>query len=316
MKSVMSMAVALVLVLTAAMGVAVSSRADAASGGTTVYIGSRDGNQFVAGSCIELRTYSRKGCDENGDGLVRFANIPAGTYTVHFDSVPSGYDRPKDHTINVRVVPGDDFSYDVDLTTGDPVASRDISIVSLEVYSAAHLTGACYELRGYSKIGCDENGDGQVDFRGIPYGTYTVDVIRAPDSYQTYEAGGSIQITVSRTEPGPDDLYYVSYVGGNGNTGSQTSDSAHIAIGPFDNETNDSLTGACFQIVGYSKIGCDDNRDGAVMFADIPYGTWTVQVTTAPHGYYPTYGDTITITVSDGSDVSDGTAYYFAFSQY
>ena len=313
MKPVMSVAAVLVLVLTAVMSVVGPGRAGAASGGTTVYIGSLDGNQLVTGSCVELRSYSRKGCDENGDGFVRFANIPAGRYTVHFDSVPSGYDLPKDRSINVRVVRGDDFYYEVDLTSGQAVDTRDLAVVVVDANSGERLTGACLQLHGYSKVGCDENGDGQVDFKAIPYGTYQVDVQRAPDGYQTH-GGGSI--TVSRSSPDASGLFYLAFAPNGGNGGSHASGSANIAIAPFDNETNDSLTGACFQFVGYSKVGCDDNGDGAVMFADIPYGTYTVRVTTAPHGYYPTYGDTITITVSDGSDVSDGTAYYFAFSQY
>jgi hypothetical protein len=59
----------------------------------------------------------------------------------------------------------------------------DVAIATMENGQSA--TGACYVLLDYSNEGCDENGDGQVTFDDIPFGTYTVQQTRTPAGYPT-----------------------------------------------------------------------------------------------------------------------------------
>lgn len=63
---------------------------------------------------------------------------------------------------------------------------------------------------------------------------------------------------------------------------SETSDIALITRDPADGRL---LTGACYELVNFSNQGCDENSDGQVTFADIPFGTYTVRQTVAPGGY-------------------------------
>jgi hypothetical protein len=59
-----------------------------------------------------------------------------------------------------------------------------VALVSRDAASFARLAGACYIINGASIEGCDENGDGQVDFRGVQPGTYTVTQTLAPSGYR------------------------------------------------------------------------------------------------------------------------------------
>ena len=144
-----------------------------------VYVGSYDGNALVPGSCLRLVPYSNVGCDQNGDGYVWFQAIPVGTFTIEYSSVPRGYQVPAPQRITVF------RSSPAIVTLGIPLersgaATSDVSVMSYDGETGALLTGACFSLRDYSNIGCDENGDGQVNFADIPYGKYVVDVERYP----------------------------------------------------------------------------------------------------------------------------------------
>lgn len=57
----------------------------------------------------------------------------------------------------------------------------------------------------------------------------------------------------------------------------QGSGSVDVAI--FTKENGQPAYDACYVLVGFSNIGCDENADGRVMFNDVPYGTYTVQQT-------------------------------------
>lgn len=135
---------------------------------------------------------------------------------------------------------------------------------------------ACYQLEGFSNIGCDENRDGIVTFEDVPPGEYSL--------IQTEELGGLYPIG----EPGvdlsnipiyEDDIndYRVSLI--------DAGEDTDLGLITRDPETGALLTGACYELVGYSNVGCDENADGVVTFEAIPWGTYTVHQTTAPEGY-------------------------------
>ncbi|MGC4107590.1 MAG: prealbumin-like fold domain-containing protein [Thermomicrobiales bacterium] len=53
--------------------------------------------------------------------------------------------------------------------------------------------------------------------------------------------------------------------------------SSDVAI--FTTENGQPAYDACYVLVGFSNEGCDENGDGRVMFADVPWGTYTVTQT-------------------------------------
>src|SRR5690606_20308812 len=71
-----------------------------------------------------------------------------------------------------------------------------------------------------------------------------------------------------------------------------------IYIWTYENDGSGSSTDACYVLLGYSQEGCDLNGDGAVLFEDVAYGTYTVRQTAdlGPGRYV----DDFTITVNGG----------------
>src|SRR5690606_16107472 len=158
------------------------------------------------------------------------------------------------------------------ITSTAAQGSVDVAIYTVENGQSAY--DACYVIVGYSEVGCDENGDGKVTFAAIPYGTYTVQ--------QTANLGAgrsvpdfTITVTGNVNAEGYEG-FTATIVGGSGSSaGSSSSGYSDVAIEPIENGR--TIYDACFVIVGYSEVGCDDNRDGKVTFEDIPYGEWTVR---------------------------------------
>lgn len=66
---------------------------------------------------------------------------------------------------------------------GEVVEGVFVAIASVDASDQQRLAGACYLINGGSIEGCDENGDGQVDFQGVVPGTYTVTETKAPAGY-------------------------------------------------------------------------------------------------------------------------------------
>lgn len=179
MRRLISLVSALTIVLSLAFAGPGQGSALAAGSSRDVWVGSYVGNTLVAGACLRLSPYSNLGCDQNRDGFVTFKAIPDGTYSVVYASVPDGYLLPAPRTVSVYG-PGSQLPIQIPLETVDSVGRVDVSIQAIDYETGELLPGVCLSLRGYSNVGCDENGDGQVDFADIPYGTYIVDVERYP----------------------------------------------------------------------------------------------------------------------------------------
>lgn len=83
-----------------------------------------------------------------------------------------------------------------------------ISIVSADIHSGRSLAGACYILIDYSEEGCDENGDGQVDFADVAVGTYTVIQTGTPNGYSPVLG---TEITVTAANNGSRQLFSINH---------------------------------------------------------------------------------------------------------
>lgn len=162
-------------------------------------------------------------------------------------------------------------------------------VVIVTTENGQPATDVCYVLMGFSNEGCDENGDGWVQFDEVPPGTYTV--------HQTADLGpdrhvDDFQITSTTTGGGVYQYFDAEVI----DTASRQPEGAvDIALITRAPGTGDLLTGACYVLVGYSNEGCDENGDGQVDFAAIPFGDYTVHQTRAPAGYAPVDDYTITV---------------------
>ncbi|MCO5219282.1 MAG: prealbumin-like fold domain-containing protein [Thermomicrobiales bacterium] len=136
----------------------------------------------------------------------------------------------------------------------------------------------CYTLVEFSNLGCDENLDGAVFFQDLAPGRYYIEPTMKPGSEYYVEPfyavideyNTDIIVTAARYQvPQQQDVIQVTDV--------------HLIT--RDPKTGESLTDVCYELVGYSNIGCDRNADGHVTFADIPLGQYTIRQTTTPAGY-------------------------------
>lgn len=257
------------------------SAASAQSGSQDIYIWSyeNDGSGSAYDACYVLVGYSQVGCDENGDGAVMFADVAYGTYTVRqvADMGPGRY--VEDFTIVVNGGVPDFAAFVITEPMGQPSQSgggsasgtRDLYIAT--VADDASYYDACYVLLGYSQIGCDENRDGYVLFEDVHYGTYTV---RQTADITPY----TIDDFAIDFRPTTDNVFY-AFLEHDLNP-VWTTDVHLITRDPADGEV---LRGACYELVGYSQVGCDENNDGQVTFEDIPLGEYTVHQVTPPAGY-------------------------------
>jgi hypothetical protein len=183
--------------------------------------------------------------------------------------------------------------------TAQSVETVDVRIWTEDI-SGLPVYDVCYTLEGYSDVGCDENRDGNVLFEDIPFGKYFV-VASYPDGSDHRVAPFHIMVDAANTDfaalAEPRDLTTPPNL--------LLKDVTDLFLITRDPETGDALTGACYELVGYSNVGCDENGDGRVSFEDIPYSTYTIRQVTTPAGHEPMDDYIVSIMPSDvGGPVS------------
>ena len=135
----------------------------------------------------------------------------------------------------------------------------------------------CYELEGfYKEPHCDTDGDGLITIPDVPIGTYKlVQTAEIGNFYPIGEPGVNLWALEIRNEDNND--YRVNLI--------EAEPTTNLGIITRDPQTGDSIEGACYQLLDYSQIGCDDDSNGIIMFEDIPWGNYTIQQTITPDGY-------------------------------
>jgi uncharacterized surface anchored protein len=254
--------------------------------------------------CYVLVDYSLEGCDENDDGRVTFAEVPYGDYIVHQTADLGAGRTVEDFAIEVVGDMQEGWeTFEAEVVSSEAPSAVDVALITREPNDGDLLTGACYVLVDYSLEGCDENGDGQVTFDAIPYGTYTVHQTRPPTGY---EAINDHEITV---EP-------VSGIPGLGTVGyplgfvvkqapeQNAPDTRNVSVVLLDMRNNERASGdICVEFVGGSNEGCDrDLLDGQIDFLDVPEGTYELRFTRLPAGYETDLFDSGPIRVTIDAD--------------
>jgi hypothetical protein len=264
-----------------------------ASGGqaSDVAIVTTEDGQLVYDACYELVDFSNVGCDENGDGRITFRDVPYGSYTVHQTAELGPGRAVADFTIRVSGNLQD--GWEVFRATVS-IGAIDISLITRDPKDGQLLTDTCYELLDYSNVGCDENGDGQVTFEAIPFGTYTVHQTRRPAGYP---AISDFEIEVLPTE------YPTGFVVRQAREPNAPG-TRNLSVMLIDDETNEKLpTDVCVRIVDASNTGCDEDLiDGQIDFLDVPEGSHAIVVTSLPAGYAVANPDDLFIEIDASAD--------------
>ncbi len=266
---------ALVMLLTTLLGTAMPA---GAQGSVDVAIYTVENGQSAYDACYVIVGYSEVGCDENGDGKVTFAQIPYGTYTVSQTANLGAGRYVNDFTItvtgNVNAEGYEGFTATIVGGSGASAGSgtsgySDVAIEPTE--NGQTIYDACFVIVDFSEVGCDDNRDGKVTFEDVPYGVYMVHQVadlgpnRSMPHLRIYVTG----------QASPDGWErFPAYIA---NTGGASTTSGYSDIAIVTTENGQPVYDACYVIVDYSEVGCDENRDGKITFEDIPLGAWTVR---------------------------------------
>ncbi|HEU0164153.1 MAG TPA: hypothetical protein VFQ54_03855, partial [Thermomicrobiales bacterium] len=144
--------------------------------------------------------------------------------------------------------------------------SVEASLVSRDPKTGSLVTGVCYELLDVltndplSKIGCDENSDGQVDFKGLKPTQYTVHQTQAAKGFPLTDDFSIIVI--------PEDAHQSFPIYQRKEQNDEQHRNVSIVFSVPGNGDRLAGKGVCVEIVGATKPGCDDNGDGQVDFVD------------------------------------------------
>lgn len=248
--------------------------ADVRASGVTVYLQPINVTTGapIFDACFVFLGASEEGCDENGDGYIRYQDMQPGTYTVRQTRDASGYVTMPDTTVTVQSSGDQTITLTLQPRSSSGGGKVDIAIVPTDARSGNALPGACFRIGSYSEEGCDENLDGQVTFSAIPVGDWEVIQTRAPAGYSV---APSQWMTIDHAGH-----YYFLQPSSGSNPGL-----VHVALVTRDPGNGSLVTGTCYIIQNASIEGCDENGDGQVDFADVTPGTYTVQQTRTPAGY-------------------------------
>ncbi len=232
----------------------------------------------AAGGCMILHGGSNEGCDENRDGQISFQGVAVGTYLLEETSTPDGaytfgsqwvtIDRDGEFVV-MRPMSG----------ANPPAGTADVSLATRDPSNGNLLPSACYIILDASK-GCDENGDGLVDFDDVVAGTFTV---RQTIALQGYQPVNDFDISIAPLDP--EQSIVVKQA-----PEQHDATHRHVSVVLYDSDTGLPVKGdTCLVIVGASQEGCDDNRDGQIDSLDVAVGTHSIEFTRLPAGYSPTY---------------------------
>lgn len=278
-----------------------SEPAPPATGTRDLFIATVLDNASYYDACYVLLGYSQVGCDENRDGYVLFEDVHYGTYTVRQMADITPY-VVADFQIDFRATT-DNVFYAFLAQDPTPTWTSDVHLITRDPANGELLRGACYQLVGYSNVGCDENNDGQVTFEDIPLGDYTVHQVTPPAGYQRID-----DYTLAVSWWTPDDFLGLVVQQAKEQSDGTTD---HVSLVFIDVATLDRVvsTEICAELVGGSLVGCDDSLvDGQVDFLAVGHGEYDLRVTSLPAGYTVTYPDT-TVSVP-GIDDDVNTIWY------
>lgn len=256
----------------------------------TVYIQTVDiaTGQSITTACYVLINASEEGCDENGDGLIRYQGVAAGDFTVTQSQRAPGYLPMGDFPVTVYDDGFDQYIF-IALGRSDGVSRNpvDVAIAPVDGDTGAAIYGACFIFYGGSEEGCDENFDGQITYQGMAPGSYLLAQTVAIDGYLTR---ADSWVAVSRSG-----VITVAMIPDSGPPPSNNNGLVDVSIVTRSN-TGQLLTGACYIIIDASIEGCDENGDGQVDYRDVAPGTYMVTQTQSPPGSRAVRDFPITIT--------------------
>ena len=209
----------------------------------------------------------------DGNGLVRFDDIPVGKYTVKEISAPAGYLKSEE-TVNLEVktnketIKLPDF-YNIKIRSSVEFLKKDIDG---NLVTGAHF--GIFDNKGKLVQTQISDGNGLVRFDDIALGKYTLRETKAPEGYELSDKEIELEVKSNKETITLDD--FINH-----------RNESIVEFKKKDNEGN-LLPGARFGIYDEDDALVKEaisGEDGIVRFYDIPVGKYTVKEISAPAGY-------------------------------
>ncbi len=281
--------------------------------GTVSFTKTGDGNQPLTGAVFAL-------CDASGnvlggypavttgsDGVVKFSNIPYGSYQIKETSAPGGYlplTIPVDLTDGNAAIVTTGTSHTLDLGTKQDSAGGSLTVLKSGAEYAggptAALANAVFEVLDSAgktvgqAVTTDSNG--QAAFSNLPVGSYTLHEVSAPAGYQTV-ADDAFTISAGDSAAQRQLTYRVTDVKKAGSIQFVKTDGQNPLPGAvfklYDADGKNPVSNAG------GVMAATSGADGKVQFTDVPYGSYTIVESSAPADYATM--DPIPVTLSDSN---------------
>ena len=219
---------------------------------------------LLTGACYSLLEFSRGRCDGNDDGQVRFRDVPPGSYIVHQTKSPDGFSVIGDFKITVDdTFPEIPVGYVVRQSQRQTTSgTRNVSVVFVNSRTYEKVSSSiCMTFEGASERTCDDDlEDGQIDFLGVPKGTYPISFTGIPDGWQVLVddvVGPSLTI-----EPGngPQIIYIGVYVSSERSSRTSNGSASGSSVGS-DSGSNSASTSAAAGVLQITFRGCPEGFD-------------------------------------------------------
>ena len=237
------------------------------------------------------------------DGMWAICGLELGTYTVKEITPPDGYQfgkiTEKTVIIESNKLNHELYFYNPEIDkTPDPTGS--ITITKIDSETKSPLAGAEFEVK---MIGSTEGitgiteSNGVVEFNDLPYGEYIITELEAPSGYIKDNNISNVTLDVEITSV---EIYVEN------DPEVPEPGTGKIEIYKYDNKTEKGLAGAVFEIrqiiksgdqpegpvafaafalpALYTAIGTTD-KNGDLVFTNVPYGCYEVRELTAPQDY-------------------------------
>ncbi|WP_317312175.1 SpaA isopeptide-forming pilin-related protein, partial [Clostridium thermobutyricum] len=217
-------------------------------------------------------------------------NLPWGTYTIKETKAPIGYklsDKTQTVTIN-----SNDVSKIQGVTFNDTQILGKLSIIKTGK-DGVKLQGAEFTVtgpNGFNKT-VTTNKEGVASLSNLPWGTYSVKEIKAPEGYNLNKTVKTVQVTNESVGQIQSLTFNDTQILGNLNITKLGKNGAKLEGAKFtissSNGFNETVT---------------TNKEGVASLSNLPWGTYKIKETKAPLGYK--LNDKIQTITINSSDVS------------
>lgn len=240
-------------------------------------------------------------------GVVTFADVPLGTYTIRETNAPAGfYVSDTVLTAVVDYADADKLAVESvvtpDVLANDPIPGEHFGSIGFNKTDGAGEPLAGAEFGLYNSAGdlaqtTVSKNNGTVSFTNVTLGNYTIREIKAPQGYiaSTHEITATIEDDGDFIDGGTfvnNTIYGSIRIVKTMQDGTSPLSGAHLAL-----YKEGEATAVAAGVSG---------ADGVIVFADIPYGDYVIRETQAPEGYALSAAEIPVSVKEDGVTVEAG----------